>query len=208
MNYIDILDFRHACKIFDENKKIRQADFNLILEAGRLSPSAMGLEQWDFVVVQNKDMREKIRQKSWNQPQVTSCSHLVIILAKISDIKTNSEYVNKMITRIPDKTAEDKEQRVKFYNDVLTTFFKNDDDIFNWSHQQCLFPALNMMNAAASIGIDSCPMEGFEREEIGNILGLDSTKQRVAIIVAFGYRVNEQPPKYRRKMKDVVTWID
>ena len=45
MNFLEVMKFRHACKIFDENKKISAGEFDFILEAGRLSPSAMGLEQ-------------------------------------------------------------------------------------------------------------------------------------------------------------------
>ena len=87
MNYLEILKFRHACKIFDESKKISAGEFDFILEAGRLSPSSTGLEQWDFLVVQNKELREKIKAVSWNQAQITSCSHLVVILAKVKEIK-------------------------------------------------------------------------------------------------------------------------
>ena len=81
MNYLEILKFRHACKVFDESKKISAGEFDFILEAGRLSPSSTGLEQWDFLVVQNEELRQKIREASWNQVQITSCSHLVVILA-------------------------------------------------------------------------------------------------------------------------------
>lgn len=63
-DYLEILNFRHACKIFDESKKISDDDFNYILEAGRLSPSSMGLEQWDLLVVQNEALRQKIREKA------------------------------------------------------------------------------------------------------------------------------------------------
>ena len=90
MNYLEILKFRHACKIFDETKKISAGEFDFILEAGRLSPSSMGLEQWDFLVVQNPILRQKIREVSWNQPQITTCSHLVVILGKIAEIKPES----------------------------------------------------------------------------------------------------------------------
>ena len=52
MNFLESMKFRHACKVFDENKKISTGEFDFILEAGRLSPSSTGLEQWDFLVVQ------------------------------------------------------------------------------------------------------------------------------------------------------------
>lgn len=57
MNFLEAMKFRHACKIFDENKKISAGEFDFILEAGRLSPSSTGLEQWDFLVVQNPQLR-------------------------------------------------------------------------------------------------------------------------------------------------------
>ena len=208
MNYLEILKFRHACKIFDESKKISAGEFDFILEAGRLSPSSTGLEQWDFLVVQNKELREKIKTVSWNQAQITSCSHLVVILAKIKEIKFGSSYVDKMIARRADKEPEMIAARQKFYNDFLLSNFKNDDELtFQWSHEQCMIAATNMMNAAASLGIDSCPIEGFDRHALNEILGLDESEKRVAILVPFGYRLNPQPEKYRREISDVVKWI-
>ncbi len=205
MNYLEILKFRHACKIFDESKKIGAGEFDFILEAGRLSPSSTGLEQWDFLVVQNKELREKIKAVSWNQVQITSCSHLVVILAKIKEVKVGSSYIDKMIARRADKDPEAIAARQKFF---LLSNFKNDDELtFQWSHEQCMIAATNMMNAAASLGIDSCPMEGFDRHALNEILGLDESEKRVAIVVPFGYRLNPQPEKLRRQRSEVVTWI-
>ena len=208
MNYLEILKFRHACKIFDESKKISAGEFDFILEAGRLSPSSTGLEQWDFLVVQNKELREKIKAVSWNQAQITSCSHLVVVLAKVKEIKFGSSYIDKMIARRADKEPEMIAARQKFYHDFLLSNFKNDDELtFQWSHEQCMIAATNMMNAAASLGIDSCPIEGFDRHALNEILGLDESEQRVAIVVPFGYRLNPQPEKLRRQRSEVVNWI-
>ncbi|WP_107849853.1 NAD(P)H-dependent oxidoreductase [Campylobacter concisus] len=208
MNYLEILKFRHACKIFDESKKISAGEFDFILEAGRLSPSSTGLEQWDFLVVQNKELREKIKAVSWNQAQITSCSHLVVVLAKIKEIKVGSSYIDKMIARRANKEPEMIAARQKFYHDFLLSNFKNDDKLtFQWSHEQCMIAATNMMNAAASLGIDSCPIEGFDRHALNEILGLDESEKRVAIVVPFGYRLNPQPEKLRRQRSEVVTWI-
>lgn len=177
MNYLEILKFRHACKIFDESKKISAGEFDFILEAGRLSPSSTGLEQWDFLVVQNEELRQKIREFS-------------------------------MIARRADKEPEMIAARQKFYHDFLLSNFKNDDELtFQWSHEQCMIAATNMMNAAASLGIDSCPIEGFDRHALNEILGLDESEQRVAIVVPFGYRVKPQTKRYRRELSDVVKWI-
>lgn len=62
---LEAFQFRHATKEFDPNKRISDDNFNTILEAGRLSPSSIGYEPWKFVVVQNKELREKLREVSW-----------------------------------------------------------------------------------------------------------------------------------------------
>ena len=76
MNYLEILKFRHACKVFDESKKIGAGEFDFILEAGRLSPSSTGLEQWDILVVQNKELREKIKALSWGIKRKSHLAHI------------------------------------------------------------------------------------------------------------------------------------
>ena len=62
---IDAFHFRHATKQFDASKTISNEDFETILEAGRLSPSSLGLEPWKFVVVQSKTLRDKLKPYSW-----------------------------------------------------------------------------------------------------------------------------------------------
>ena len=71
---IDALQKRYAVKTFDPNKKIREEDLKTILESGRLSPSSLGLEPWKFIVVDNQELRNKIRDASYNQTKVTDAS--------------------------------------------------------------------------------------------------------------------------------------
>ena len=89
-SFMEAMDFRHACKVFDDTKKINDEDLKYILEIGRKSPSSFGMEPWKFLVITNDELREKIRPLCWNQPQITTSSHLVIILATIEDVKPES----------------------------------------------------------------------------------------------------------------------
>ncbi|NOQ78378.1 MAG: NAD(P)H-dependent oxidoreductase, partial [Gammaproteobacteria bacterium] len=59
--FIEMMNFRHACKVFDENKKISDDDFQYILESARLSPSSFGFEPWHFLVVQDPALRDKLK---------------------------------------------------------------------------------------------------------------------------------------------------
>ena len=90
-DFMEAMNFRHACKVFDDTKKISDEDITYILEAGRKSPSSFGQEGWKFLVITNENLKGKIRPFCWDQKQITTCSHLVIILAAIEDNLTGSE---------------------------------------------------------------------------------------------------------------------
>ena len=80
---LQVFENRCSTRYYDPNKKISQEDFAAILEFARLSPSSVGSEPWQFLVIQNKALRDKLKPFSWGmQYQLDDCSHLVIILAK------------------------------------------------------------------------------------------------------------------------------
>ncbi|MFV0562146.1 NAD(P)H-dependent oxidoreductase [Malaciobacter mytili] len=204
--FLKAMDFRHACKVFDDTKKIPAEELNFILEVGRKSPSSFGMEPWKFVVIQNQEMKEKIRSVCWNQPQITTCSDLVIILARIEDVKVESGTPLKRFARRP-MPQEKKDFYIQLYANHLKDTFSSDENIYSWTARQCYIAIGNMMTAAASIGIDSCPIEGFEKENLEEILQLDTTKYQVAMVLPLGYRINEQSEQLRLSFDEVVEFI-
>ena len=97
---INAFNFRHATKEFDPEKKVSESDFHTILETGRLSPSSLGLEPWRFVVIENEDLKEKLKPYSWGaQKQLNTASRFVIILAR-KNVTADSEYVQHIIRGI------------------------------------------------------------------------------------------------------------
>lgn len=68
-----------------------------------------------------------------------------------------------------------------------------------------------MMTVAALLGVDSCPMEGFQQQRIDEVLasdfGIDQSQYGVACMAAFGYRVADPRPKTRQALHDVVQWF-
>ena len=200
------MDFRHACKVFDENKKINDEEMHYILEAGRTSPSSFGMEAWKFLVITNEDVKTALRPYCWDQVQVTSCSHLVIVLAGIENAKVESGEVEKRFRR-----REMPQESLDFYMDIyakhLEKTLSTDENIYHWTSKQSYIALANMMTAAAFIGIDSCPIEGFEKENLETVLDLDTSKYQVAVVVPFGYRLNEQPSQLRLPFDEVVEFI-
>ncbi len=199
-----VLQERHACKLFDENKKVSKEDLEFILEAGRLSPSSYGMEHWKFLVITNKELKEKIRKIAYDQAQVSSCSHLIVILAKIKALK-DQKYIRYMFERrnMPKDLTE-------FYIERYTNFVNSlsKEDLSCWSKKQTFIAATSMMIAASSIGIDSCPMEGFDKKALEELLNINTEEYEASLMLPIGYRVNEPWPKYRLPLEEITEYID
>jgi nitroreductase len=201
-----VFAYRHACKLFDENNKIPKENLEFILNSGIKAASSFGMEPWKFLVVQDQRLKEKIRPYAWNQPQITTCSDLVIILAKIEELKPKHEYVKTMFSRRP-LSQEKIDAYIELYGNHLKHTMSSDENIYCWSARQCYIALANMMNAAAAVGVDSCAIEGFEKENIENLLELNTSKYQLAVMLPLGYRVKEQPSQIRRSFDDVVEFI-
>ncbi|MGM0884978.1 MAG: NAD(P)H-dependent oxidoreductase [Bacillota bacterium] len=206
--------FRHACKAFDTNKKITDEDFHFILETGRLSPSSFGFEPWKFVVIQDASLREKLKLVSGGaQGQLPTASHFVVILARRKEgLRHDSVHVIKMMKDIHHMPDEVVQGLSGFYKSFVETELEDNDRlIFEWASKQTYIALGNMMTAAAQIGIDSCPIEGFDKKQVTAILQnegiINGDDFGVACMVAFGYR-QEDPkrPKTRQHIDEIVEW--
>ncbi len=204
--FLKIMNFRHACKVFDETKKINDEDMHYILEVARKSPSSFGMEAWKFLVITNDALREKLRPLCWDQAQITTCSHLVVVLAGIESLKVESGAVGSQLRR-RNLAQEKLDAYIGLYSSHLSDVLNDDDKIYQWSARQTYIAAANMMSAAAAIEVDSCPIEGFEKEKVEKVLELDTTKYQVSMMLPFGYRINEQPKQLRSSFESVVEFI-
>ncbi|MBP3952211.1 NAD(P)H-dependent oxidoreductase [Bacillus suaedae] len=214
---LEAFQFRHATKEFDPSKKISDDDFEFILETARLSPSSIGIEPWQFVVVQNKELREKLKDVTWGaQKQLPTASHFVILLARtIKDVKYDSDYIANHIREIkkyPEEIAEKIPGIYKNFQESDLHLLESERAIFDWSSKQTYIALANMMTAAAQIGIDSCPVEGFDMDAVHQILAeeelLEDGHLDISVMVAFGYRAKEPRPKTRKPKEQLVKWIN
>lgn len=207
MDFLEAMNFRHACKLFDETKKIPKEVLDNILEVGRLSPSSFGMEPWKFLVVQSQELKEKLRPSCWDQVQITSCSDLIVFVTKNALVEPGSPYVEEQFRR-KNLPQEMFDAYMNVYGSFLGAKAEGKPDFYkDWAGKQTYIAAGNMMTYAATESIDSCPIEGFDQKEVEKILGIDGKDESVALLVAFGSRVNEQPSKVRLEINEVCTYL-
>ena len=206
-DFLKAMSFRHACKVFDEDKKISDEDIKSIMSVAQNSPSSFGMEAWKFLVITNDELKAKLRPACWNQVQITSCSHLVIVLAGIESVKPESGLPKKRFAR-----REMPQEQLDFYLDLYAKHLKqtlsSDENIYAWTSKQTYIAASNIMTYAAYLGIDSCPIEGFEKEAIEDILDIDTKKFQLSMLLPLGYRINEQSTQLRLPFDEIVEFID
>ena len=198
-------NFRHACKIFDSSKKISDDDFTTILEAARMSPTSFGMQGVRLLVITNQELKEKLKPLCWNQNQIDSCSHLVVLKTRTQDLKPNSKWVKERFgeRNLP---QEGYERYLKVYEDFHASLTCN--DIYEWGTRQAYIMLRSMINAAAMLKIDSCPIEGFERKKVEELLEIDTAQEGISVLVAFGYRLNDAPKKLRLALNEICEVIE
>lgn len=105
------------------------------------------------------------------------------------------------------------EKTIAKYKDFQTNEMKTLDDeraLFDWCSKQTYIALANMMTGAAMVGIDSCPIEGFNYNKMNRVLAeaglFDANEWGVSVAVTFGYRTQEIAQKARKSQEDVVIW--
>ncbi|WP_026753765.1 NAD(P)H-dependent oxidoreductase [Sediminibacter sp. Hel_I_10] len=198
-NYLENLNWRYATKKFDTSKKIAPSDFEKLKEAMRLSASSYGLQPYKILIIEDKDVRTKLKAASWDQPQITDASHM-IVLANMTDFGDAlvDDYIDNVVqTRGVDRAdLKDYAQMMK-----STTVALDKEKKAPWSAKQAYIVVGNLLSAAADFKIDACPMEGFENEAYNDILGLKDQDLNASVVITLGYRSKEDDTQNYKKVR-------
>lgn len=210
---LDAFHFRSSTRSYDANKKIPAEDMNYILELGRLSPSSVGSEPWEFIVLQNPELRQAIKPFCWGIPTMETSSHIVVILAKKNN-RYDSDFMRESMIR-RGITEEQMPAVIEKYRNFQVNDSKvaeNERTLFDWASKQTYIALANMMTGAAMIGVDSCPIEGFNYDKVNQILSdaglFDANEWGVSVMCTFGYRDKEIKPKGRKPFEQVVKFVE
>jgi len=198
MNYLEALSRRYSVKKFNNEIIPREALHN-ILESGKLSASSLGLQPYKILVVESKEMKEKLIPAFYNPSQISTCSHLIVIVSKKS---LDENYVNGYFRHISEVRETPSEKLDLFRNSINQHINqKTQDEIFNWAEKQSYIVLANLMYAAAMESIDTCPMEGFRPDLIEEILEINPETEKVTVTLALGYRSEEDHFQHMKKVR-------
>jgi nitroreductase len=204
------LEWRYAVKKFDSQKKISEKDWRTLENSLILSPSSYGLQPWKFVVVQDPQIRQQLRDVSWGQSQVTDCSHYVVLTYKQKMDEAHIQKYIEQIAKVRNAPLSSLDGFKKMMiGDVVTG--PRAQVIEAWAQRQTYIAMGFLMETAALLKVDACPMEGLDPQAYDKILKLSGTGWATIAAVAVGYRHAEdslqKAAKVRFDRQDLMQFI-
>lgn len=185
----EALNWRYATKKFDPNRKVSDADLKILMESVRLAPTSFGLQPFRLLNVTDPGMRAQLVAASWGQTQVVTASQL-LVFATLNTV--DSAYVDRFIA-LTVKTRNADPEKLSGYANMMKGFLQGHSagDLKLWAAKQAYLASGFLMETAALLKIDACPMEGFDENQYNAILGLDKRGLCAALVMPVGYRSAE-----------------
>lgn len=183
------LEWRYATKKFDPARRVSDADLKILMESVRLAPTSFGLQPFRLLNVTTPEMREKLVAASWGQHQVQDASHLLVFATLI---KMDAAYVDRFIN-LTCQTRGVGPENLEGYANMMKGFLQglSPERLRDWASKQAYIASGFLMETAALLKIDCCPMEGFVAEQCDTILGLTAKGLTTALLCPVGYRASD-----------------
>jgi len=176
MDVVDAIRLRRAVKHFDPTHRMEQSEIDSLLKLTMLSPTAFNLQNWRFVVVSDDALRQEIRTASWGQAQVTDASLFIILCA---DLNAWNRQASRYWQNAPQEVQD-------FMIPAIDAYYRDKDQVQrDEAMRSCGIAAQTLMLAAQEMGYDSCPMDGFDFDKVGELIQLPD-EHVVTMFVAIG----------------------
>ena len=199
MQLLDDLRWRYATKRFDEDRKVSDEDLRKLEEAVNLTATSFGLQPFRLLVISDPEVKEKLRTASYNQPQLTECSHVFVFCSMTT---MPPEQIDRYVDRIAEVRDVPREQLNDYANYMKGSVAgKSVESIKAWNQRQAYLGLGTLLAAAAQLRIDSCPMEGIDAGEYDRILGLTDKGLTATVIAPVGYRSEDDATQHYAKVR-------
>lgn len=191
------LAWRYATQKYDPTKKISTEDMQEILEAINSAPTSYGLQPFQLIHVKSPELRAQLRAASYDQSPVTDASELVIFTVNRS---VADQHIDSYMQRIAEVRQVEREHLNRFQENIVKTLVRlSPEELISWNTKQAYIGLGFGLVMAAHLGIDSTPMEGFQKEKYDEILGLSD--EHAVLALTFGYRSDEDHTQHHKKVR-------
>jgi nitroreductase len=185
MKVSEAVSTRRAVKWYDPEHRMPEETFRQLMEHAILAPTAFNIQNWRFVRITDRQQRQAIRAVAWDQAQVTDASELLVLC-----------FDCRAWDRDPGRYWRNAPQEVQdFLLPALAEYYRGKPEVErDEGMRSCGLAGMAIMLLARELGYDSCPMDGFDYEAVGRIIGLPKD-HAIAFMIAIGKRTKQPWPK-------------
>ena len=206
MTNIKALQWRYATKKFNPEKILSSEKIDILKEAFNLTATSYGLQPLKMVVVRNKELQEKLKSASWNQQQLNTASHVLVICI---EKKVDKDFIEQYFKRVKHLRETPDEVLEPFKKSLVDSFeSKAEGEVHAWALNQAYLSLGTLLTVCATEEIDACPMEGFEPDKYDELLNLEAHNLKSVLALPVGYRAEDDMfsefKKVRRPLDEVI----
>lgn len=185
MNIFDAIHARRSVKHYDPDFTIPDEDIAKLKDLVRQAPTSFNIQNWRFVFVSDQAVKDKLCAAAWNQKQVSDASHTIVLCADINAWDDRPE-------RYWNKAPQD-------IQDIIVPMIKPFYDGKDWQQRDEAMRSVGMaaqtlMLSARGMGYDTCPMIGFDADQVADIINLPKDHV-IGMIMTLGKRIKDPSPK-------------
>ncbi|WP_324719331.1 NAD(P)H-dependent oxidoreductase [Salinimicrobium sp. HB62] len=206
MKSVHALKWRYAAKKFDPDKLLSSEKLDVLKRAFNLTATSYGLQPLKLIVVQNKEVQHELMKASYNQKQIGTASHVLVICIETA---INKEFIHNYFRNVQEVRNTPDEILHPFRDSLIGDFEQKPvDEIKVWATHQAYLVLGTLLTVCAVEEIDSCPMEGFEPQKYNEILNLQQYGLEAVLALPVGYRAEDDffasLKKVRRPVEETV----
>ena len=226
---------RRAIKVFDP-VPISSDSREQILNAARSAPSSFNMQPYKLIWIESPELRNQAAHLCMSQSPAETASALVVVAADIGSLAATSQAQSEWMRRngFSDAKVRDYERTAKLgrilfmpgpfgiFGAFKWTIFRLVNlwktigmpplfrqAVFKWATKSTSLACENLMIAAEALGLNTCPMEGFDGRRLSKFLGLSARYHEIVMVIAIGRKSPEYvgPPQWRRPLNTTVTFL-
>ncbi|MGG7178507.1 nitroreductase family protein [Clostridium paraputrificum] len=203
-DFKEILRGRRSIRNYDTGVKISKEEMAEILEEATLAPSSVNMQPWRFLIIESKEGKEKLGPlASFNKLQVETSSAVIALFGDLNNFEYSEEIYSKAV-ELGYMPLEVKEKQMAFISSIAS---KLDPQV---NRETVLIDgglvAMQLMLVARSHGYDTCPIGGFDKENIAEAFDLDKNRYVPVMLISIGKAGDNGYKSVRLPIDKVAQW--
>jgi nitroreductase len=197
MEFKELIAKRYAAKLFQDTA-VPEETMRELLEMVRLAPSGLNIQPWRIKVVADAETKAALSAVAPDEPQISSCSHLLVFCAD-TDWAAQTQKLGRVMK---ERTVPDKIWGIVM-GIAAEMAQEPEPELRAWIVGNVYIASTYALLGAQALGLDACPMTHFDATEFSRILALPENIVPV-LLLAVGYASDEPRPKLRYPLADIL----